>query len=68
MVNEQEQTVITKYDLYYESRMTRMETVSEELKQNVKEIKADLRWIFGISMGFYGITLMIIARGFHWIG
>jgi hypothetical protein len=67
MTTEQEQIAITKYDLYYESRMTRMETISEELKQTTKELKSDLRWMFGITLGFYGITLMIIARGFHWI-
>jgi hypothetical protein len=67
MTNEQEQLAITKYDLFYEARMTKIETISEELKQNVKELKSDLRWIFGITLGFYAITFSVIAKGFHWI-
>jgi cell division protein ZapA (FtsZ GTPase activity inhibitor) len=73
MTNEQEQIAITKYDLYYESRMTRMETIAEELKQSVKEIRedvreirTDLKWFFGIVLGLTCIIFGIMARGFHW--
>lgn len=66
MTNEQEQIAITKYDLYYESRMTRMETIAEQLIETTKEIKNDLRWMFGIMIGFSGILLGLMAYGFHW--
>jgi hypothetical protein len=66
MTNEQEQAAITKYDLYYESRMTRMETIAEQLVETTKEIKSDLRWMFGIMIGFSGILLGLMANGFKW--
>jgi len=62
----QEHITLTKYDLYYESRMTKMETISEELKDNVKEIKTDLRWMLGLMLMFSGIMLGMMAKGFHW--
>lgn len=67
MTNDQEKIAITKYDLYYESRMTKMETIAEDLKENVKEIKNDLRWMLGIMLGFSGIMLGLMAKGFHWL-
>ena len=66
MTTEQEQAAITKYDLYYESRMTKMETIAEQLIETTKEIKNDLRWMFGIMIGFSGILLGLMAHGFHW--
>lgn len=67
-MTEQEQAAITKYDLYYESRMTKMETVAEQLANDIKEIKHDLRWMLGVMFGFAGIMLSLMAKGFHWIG
>ena len=68
MINEKEQAAITKYDLYYESRMTKMETISQQLAEDVKEIKQDLRWMFGLMIAFSGIMMTLMAKGFHWIG
>lgn len=68
MTTEQEQLALTKYDLYYESRLTKLETISEQLTDNVKEIKQDLRWVFGITLGFYAITLSLVAKCFHLFG
>ncbi len=62
MNTEQERIAITKYDLYYESRMTKVESAIEHLADDMKEIKielreirndmkSDYRWLFGIMLG-----------------
>jgi hypothetical protein len=66
MTTKQEEIAITKYDLYYESRMTKLETISEQLASDIKEIKNDLRWVLGLIIGFAGIFLGLMAKGFHW--
>lgn len=66
MTTKEEQIVITKYDLYYESRMTKVETAIEHLSQDVSEIKKDLRWLLGI-VGTIGLIIIgIMAHGFKW--
>jgi hypothetical protein len=52
-----------------------MKTITEELKQSVKdiredvrEIRTDLKWFFGIVLGLTCIIFGLMARGFHWIG
>lgn len=65
-MTEQEKIAITKYDLYYESRMTKMETITEELKTAVKEIKSDLRGLFYLMLVFSGVMLSVMAKGFKW--
>ena len=40
-MTEQEKIIITKYDLLYEQRMTRVETVLETLAKDVTEIKTE---------------------------
>lgn len=65
-MTEQEQMIITKYDLLFESRLTRVETTMDNIDQHIKEVKSDLRWMFGIMLGFSGILLGLMAKGFHW--
>jgi len=76
-MTENEQIVITKYDLYYESRLTRVETALESISKDIKEIKADLKsdikdlrydikWILGLMFSFATIFIGIMAKGFHW--
>jgi GTPase len=69
----QEQISITKYDLYYESRMTKVESAVESLKDVVKEIKVDIRdihsdlkWILGIMGSMTIIIVGLMAHGFKW--
>jgi hypothetical protein len=73
MTTTQEQLTITKYDLYYEARMTKMETIAEEMKEGMKEMrneiralrsdfKTDFRWLFGVLI----IVCGIMAHGFKW--
>jgi hypothetical protein len=70
-MTEHEQVVITKYDLLYEQRMTRVETTLENMAKNMnenfREIKSDLRWMLGLMIMFGGILLGLMAKGFHWL-
>lgn len=65
---------ITKYDLLFESRLTRVESamenfsisvkiLSDELRETRKDMKADFRWMIAMMIGL--VTIM--AKGFHWI-
>jgi len=65
-MTENEKLAITKYDLYYESRMTKVETTLENLDKSMIEIKHDLRWILGLMFSFAAIFTGIMAKGFHW--
>lgn len=70
-MTDKEQMLITKYDLMYEARLTRVETVLENIDKNMtvnfKEIKSDMRWLFGMMITMSGILLSIMAKGFHWM-
>jgi tyrosine-protein phosphatase YwqE len=66
-LTEHEKLIITKYDLLYEQRMTRVESAVDHLEQDMKEIKIDLRWIMGLMIAFSSIILGVMAKGFHWI-
>lgn len=57
----------TKYELWFEARITRLETQNEMFIDIIKEVKTDLRWMFGIMLGFSGILLGLMAKGFHWL-
>lgn len=70
MASKDEQLVITKYDLLYEQRMTRVETSMENLTRTMvelqKDLKSDFRWLLGLMIGGYGSLLMLMAHGFKW--
>ncbi len=66
-MNESEKLTLNKYDLYYESRMTKVESAIEHLDKDMKEIKFDLRWMLGIWISINGIMLALMAHGFKWI-
>jgi hypothetical protein len=66
MTTKEEQLIITKYDLLFESRLTRVETTIENVNQTLKEIKSDFRWIFGLMIIFSGSLLGVMGKGFHW--
>lgn len=65
-----EQLLLTKYDLLFESRMTRVETVLEVLVKDVAEIKKDMRtdfrWLLGIIIGGNAGLFALMAHGFKW--
>lgn len=76
-MNEQERLSITKYDLLYEQRITRVETVLENLSKDTSEInqdmkqikhdmKTDFRWLFALIMGSNAGMFALMAHGFKW--
>lgn len=76
-MNSHEKSIITKYDLLFESRLTRAETMIEKLDESIdninknmseikSEIKSDFRWLFGLIIVFSGSIVGIMAKGFHW--
>ncbi len=71
-MKDQTQMLITKYDLLYEQRMTRVETVMETMAKNfeysnkrldeaLREIKTDFRWLVVIMLSGFGLTWGMIA-------
>jgi GTPase len=72
-MTENEKLIITKYDLLYEQRMTRVESSIErldkttndlmyEVKEIRKDMKSDFRWLLGMMLAIVGL----MAKGFHW--
>lgn len=66
-MTEAEKMVITKYDLLYEQRMTRVETSLENLMKDVGEIKKDMRTDFRWLLAMMIALLATMAKGFGWI-
>ena len=69
-MTETEKMIITKYDLLYESRMTKVEATLENLdkyiRETSKEMKTDFRWIVIIMLGGFGTLFGLMAHGFKW--
>lgn len=70
MSTEYEQMLLTKYDLMFESRLSKVETGLENAEKNlgeaIKSLNFDIRWMFGIFMAFDTAILALMAKGFHW--
>lgn len=76
-MTNKEQLLITKYDLLFESRLSKTEITLEKLEknldytlkginENIREIKIDLRWILGFMIsGFVGL-FGLMAHALHW--
>lgn len=81
MTTKEEKISITKYDLLFESRLSKVETKFDTIDTkfdaidhkfkiidtDIKEIKTDLRWLLGLMISFSTIMIGIMAKGFHWI-
>jgi hypothetical protein len=69
-MTESEKLSITKYDLLYEQRMTRVETALEGFGKDVaeikKDIKSDFRWLLGIILASNTGLFALMAHGFKW--
>lgn len=65
-----EELIITKYDLLFESRLTKVESnlinMDKEFRDSFREIKTDLRWLLGLMIAFSTILIGAMAKGFHW--
>lgn len=80
MTTQEEQLIITKYDLLYEQRMTHVETSMSNLDNTLKEIKSeindmkndireirdDMKTDFRWLLGVIIALAGIMAHGFHW--
>ncbi len=70
MTTKEEQMIITKYDLLYEQRMTRVETTLEGMEKRMidgfREMKTDFRWLVLIMLGGFGTLFGLMAHGFKW--
>lgn len=62
-----EQMIITKYDLYFESRVRKLEANEISIRNDMGEIKSDLRWVIGIMLGGFGSMFALMAHGFKWL-
>ncbi len=76
-MTDHEKMLLTKYDLMFESRLSKVETGLENAERNlanaernlmdaIKSINWDLRWMFGIFMGVDIAILGLMAKGFKW--
>lgn len=75
---QQEKALITKYDLLFESRLSKTEeslkhldktlvSVEKTVHDGFREIRGDMKWLLGLMLTTTGATLLIMAHGFHWI-
>jgi hypothetical protein len=72
-MTKDEHIVITKYDLLYEQRMSRVESAIENINENLSDLKSenkeirkqmstDFRWLLVLMISLLGV----MAKGFHW--
>ena len=62
MTTKEEQLAITKYDLLFESRLSKVEATMEHLNKSIDGIKSEFRWLFGLILVLGGM----MAKGFGW--
>lgn len=65
-MTDQDELTINKYDILFESRLIKVETLVDDLDKDIKEIKSDLRWLLKLLISFSTTILIVMAKGFHW--
>lgn len=76
-MSTQEHLLITKYDLLFESRLSKVEATMDSINSTLIELKADskalrsefktdFRWLFSFMIGGFAGLFAIMAHGFHW--
>ena len=51
-------------DLLLESRLTRVETHTQDMTDDIKEIKNTLRWLIGLVFSLNTTIIGLITKGF----
>lgn len=62
IMTTKEELIITKYDLLFESRLSKTEAALEHLDKNVTELRSQFKWLFGLIVLLGGM----MAKGFGW--
>lgn len=76
-MSHQEQLSINKYDLLFESRLSKVEATMDNLDKNInridihmregfKDVKSEIRWMFGLMITSLTGIFAFMAHGFHW--
>lgn len=65
-LSESEKAIITKNDLLYEQRMTRVETTFENMNSTMKELRTDYRFLITIMIAGFSGLFGLMAHGFKW--
>jgi hypothetical protein len=52
-------------DILIESRLTKSEILTSILKEEISDIKRDVRWLIGIVLTFNLTMIGIMIKGFH---
>ena len=52
------------YDLYFESRLTKVEANTQNLSHDIKDIKNQLRWLTGLIITLNTSIIGLITKGF----
>lgn len=52
------------YDLYFESRLTKVEANTQSVAEDVKDIKSHLKWLTGLIISLNTSIIGIITKGF----
>ena len=66
MTDKEIQDRIIKYDLLFESRLSKVEKTCEHLDKTCDELKTDMRWLMTIFGGGFLALAGIMAHGFKW--
>lgn len=75
---DKEKLLLTKYDLMFESRLSKTEESLKHLDKTLislektvhdgfRELRGDMKWLLRLMLTMTGATLLIMAHGFHWI-
>ena len=68
-MTEHEQMLITKYDLLFESRLTKVETTLENLEKHLQSFESKYTILFGMMGGLYltviGSLITILIKLVH---
>ena len=61
------ETTMDKIEKRIDSFEKTMTEGFKEIRSDFKEVRSDFKWLFALMLGFSGILLGLMARGFHWL-